>query len=302
MSGLRGASFAAMGTRVEVVVDRDADPDAEAAVQALFAEREAILSRFRPDSALSRLNRAAGGPADAGPVLLAAVERALAAARATAGAFDPALGAQLRGLGYDRSWERMDGAPRAVARTAPGGGWRGVRVDVEAGRVSVPAGVELDLGGIAKGMTADAAIALLDDAGARCALVSAGGDIAVLGRPPGRAGWTVAVRTPDRAIPVTLERGALATSGVERRRWVREGVRRHHLIDPATGAPADGGLWSATAVADTCERAEVAATAAFVLGAGAGARLLARLGMPGLLVAPSGGALPLGGWPAAEAA
>jgi len=177
-----------------------------------------------------------------------------------------------------------------------------VRVDRVAGRVTVPAGAALDLGGIAKGMTADAAIALLADAGARCALVSAGGDLAVLGRPPGRAGWTVPVRTPDGTVPVTLDRGALATSGVERRSWVRDGIRRHHLLDPATGAPAGSGLWSVTAVADSCERAEVAATAAFVLGAGEGAALLARLGMPGLLVAPSGATLPVGGWPAAEAA
>ena len=107
----------------------------------------------------------------------------------------------------------------------------------------------------------------------------------------------------DRAAGrVTVPAGALATSGVERRSWVRDGIRRHHLLDPATGAPAGGGLWSVTAVADSCERAEVAATAAFVLGAGEGAALLARLGMPGLLVAPSGATLPVGGWPAAEAA
>ncbi len=302
MTGLRRAFFAAMGTRVEVTVDRAADPDAEAAVQALFAEREALFSRFRDDSELCRLNAAAGRPEPAGAVVMDALERALAAARATGGVFDPALGVQLRGLGYDRTWEEVAAAPGGPARIAPGGGWRGVRVDRAAGCVTVPVGVELDLGGIAKGMTVDAAVALLAEAGARCALVSAGGDLAVLGRPPGGAGWTVAVRTPDGAVPVTLEQGALATSGVERRSWVRDGVRRHHLVDPATGAPAGTGLWSATAVAGTCERAEVAATAAFVLGVGGGSALLARLGVPGLLVAPSGASMPVGGWPAAEAA
>lgn len=302
MTALRRAFFAAMGTRVEVTLDRDIGPDAEDAVRALFAEREALLGRFRADSGLSRLNAAAGRPAPAHPVVLDAVERALAAAHLTAGVFDPALGVQLRGLGYDRTWQEIADAPGGPARIAPGGGWRGVRVDRAAGTVTVPVGVELDLGGIAKGMTVDAAVALLAEAGVRCALVSAGGDLAVLGRPPGRAGWTIAVRTPDGTVPVTLQRGALATSGVERRSWVRDGVRRHHLVDPATGAPAGTGLWSATAVAGTCERAEVAATAAFVLGAGPGAALLARLGMPGLMVAPSGASLPVGGWPAAEAA
>ncbi|HTI35199.1 MAG TPA: FAD:protein FMN transferase, partial [Miltoncostaea sp.] len=244
----------------------------------------------------------AGRPVPAPAVLLDAVEAALAAARATGGAFDPALGVQLRGLGYDRTFDEVGDAPGGPARTAPGGGWRAVRVDRAAGCVTVPVGAELDLGGIAKGMTADAAVALLGDAGARCALVSAGGDLAVLGAPPGRTGWTVAVRTPGGAVPVTLERGALATSGVERRNWMRDGVRRHHIVDPASGLPAETGLWSATAVAGSCAQAEVAATAAFVLGAGAGAALLARLGMPGLMVTPSGATLPVGGWPAAEAA
>src|SRR4051812_49964604 len=99
-----------MGTRVELAVDRDAGPDAEAAVQALFAEREAVLSRFRPGSALCRVNAGAGEPVPAPPALLDAVDAALAAARATGGVFDPALGAQLRGLGYDRTWDEVDRA------------------------------------------------------------------------------------------------------------------------------------------------------------------------------------------------
>ena len=168
--------------------------------------------------------------------------------------------------------------------------------------MTLPTGTALDLGGIAKGIAVDEALALLRRMGVAAALVSAGGDLAVLGRPPGRPGWAVAVATPAGAVPVTLERGALATSGVARRNWRRAGQRHHHLIDPATGASAAGGAWSATAVAGSCEQAEVAATAAFVLGPGAGARLLTRHGLAGLITAPTGATLPVGRWPAATEA
>lgn len=294
-------AFPAMGTRIEVSADGAA---ALPAVRRLFAAREAELSRFRPDSGLSRLNRAAGRPVAVDPVLLRAVERAVAAARATGGAFDPCLGGPMNAIGYDRDFDRLppDGAAAGGSVRRAGGAWRAIEIDPRAGTVTLPAGAVLDLGGIAKGMTVDEAVAMLRDRGVRSALVSAGGDLAVHGLPPGATGWTIHVRTPRGPIPVALRQGALATSGVERRNWVQGGRRRHHLIDPASGAPARSGLWSATAVAADCERAEAAATAAFVLGAGAGAAVLERLGMDGLLVAPSGGALPIGAWPAREAA
>ena len=304
MTVLRRSFFAAMGTRVEVTVPHDAERGVEALVQRLFAQREAALSRFRPGSELSRLNAAAGTTVPVGALLLASVESALAGARATDGAFDPSLNAQIRRLGYDRSFDEIAAGPgmREGGGIGPGGAWRRIVIDRDWSCVTLPGGVALDLGGIAKGMAVDASIALLRDAGVEAALVSAGGDLAVLGRPPGRAGWTIDVRTPRGGAPLTLERGAIVTSGIERRSWRQGGLERHHLLDPATGLPARSGVWSASAVAATCERAEVAATAAFVLGAGAGARFLARNGLTGLIVTPSGGCLPVGDWPAALAA
>ena len=304
MSDLRRAFFGAMGTRVEVTVPGDADRDAEVAVQRVFAVREAALSRFLPGSDLCRLNAAAGRPAVVGPLLLDAVERALLAARATGGAFDPALGAQIAALGYDRTFSSVD--PDDAATPArpprPGGAWRRVVVDRERSRVTLPAGTALDLGGIAKGMAVNAALVDLRRAGVPTALVSAGGDLAVIGLPPGRTGWRVAVTLPGGEVPVTLTRGALATSGLARRAWRRAGAHHHHLIDPATGASAGRGVWSASAVAGSCEQAEVAATAAFVLGPGAGARMLTAHGLAGLIATPTGATLPIGAWPAAAEA
>jgi thiamine biosynthesis lipoprotein len=151
-------------------------------------------------------------------------------------------------------------------------------------------------------MAVDAAIELLRDAGVGSALVSAGGDLAVLGRPPGAGGWSVRLAEHPGDERVALCGGALATSSVTRRTWVQGDCRRHHLIDPRTGEPARGGLRAVSVAAATCEKAEVAAKAALVLGLDAGAALLHRLGLAAALVPELGAPRPLNAWPARDAA
>lgn len=301
--GLVSARFPAMGTQLEVILPADAPHAALARVRALFDHWERALSRFDPDSELSRLNLRAGtGPVAVGPVLFGVVRSALRAAARTGGAFDPLLGNRLRALGYDRPFadglDATDAAPDApVADAPPAGAWRDVRLDPECRTIDLPAGASLDLGGIAKGMAVDASIALLRAAGAASALVSAGGDLAVAGRPPGGAHWPVSIDGAPGLAPVPLERGALATSGTARRRWRRGAVEHHHLLDPRTGLPARSSLRSVSVVAGTCRQAEVAATVAMVLGPLDGPRALARSGLPGLLIHGSGDATAVGGWP-----
>ena len=158
----RRVRFAAMGTDVVLVLDRRAPIEAEEVVQDLFEAWGEALSRFRPGSDLSRLNRSAGRPARAAPLLLQVLEAALAAARATGGAFDPTLGRQMAAVGYDRPFgPTLSGAPGHAGSSRPGGGWRRVALDRGRGTIALPTGVALDLGGIAKGMAVDAALALL---------------------------------------------------------------------------------------------------------------------------------------------
>ena len=155
-----------------------------------------------------------------------------------------------------------------------------------AGTIRLPRGCALDLGGIAKGMAVDAAVAELAERGVAAAVVEAGGDIAVTGLPPGAGAWPVVVEVRRGVREVAIASGALATSGISRRRWLRGGVEQHHLLDPRDGAPARNDLWSVTAAAATCAQAEVAAKVAFVLGREAGTRFLLRVGIPALLVRP----------------
>jgi len=289
-----------MGTEVTVLVAGEAPPRAVGAVRDLFRRWEATLSRFQPDSELSRVNAAAGDPAPAGPLLRAVTTEALRAAAATGGVFDPTLGGRMSAIGYGGSFGSGWAVPRAAVpgRHLPDG-WRAVRVDDAAGTVTVPAGLALDLGGIAKGMAVDAAAEMLRDAGARAALVSAGGDMRATGEVG--ADWQIAFDdAPSERI--TLASGAVATSSLSRRTWVHEGIRRHHLIDPRSGLPARSGLRAVSVATDTCVRAEVAAKTAFVLGPDRGAGFLERLGVPGLLTRTDGSVRRVGAWPEGDGA
>ena len=286
-----------MGTDVRVLAPRDRALRALQLVESVFTEWEESLSRFRPQSELSRVNACAGSPVAAGRILLDTAASALAAARATGGLFDPLLETQLRGIGYDRPFETItDSMPSPSASPRTGGRWREVVLDRTAGTVTVPSGSGLDLGGIAKGMAVDESIARLRDAGIGAGLVSAGGDLRVLGLPDeGR--WSILVGEDTDGPVVPLLRGALATSGTARRRWQQGQEARHHLLDPRTGLPARSGLEQVTVAASTCRAAEVAATAAFVAGPRLGRRLLERHGVAGILVTDTGRAITVGRWP-----
>jgi thiamine biosynthesis lipoprotein len=297
---MRRESFRAMGTTISLLV-----PDHAAAVgvmvaRTLFATWEQALSRFCPDSELSHLNANAGVPVPVSPLLYNVLATALEAARATDGLFDPTMLRQIVDLGYDRSFETLPSTlPHAGARVMPGGGWRDVYLDPERREVTLPPSIGVDLGGIAKGMAVDAAIARLRALDISAALVNGGGDIAVLGIPPGADSWSIAVPGRDQSWAIPLRRGALATSGRSRRHWRQGTQERHHLLDPRTGSSADTSLLSVTAVAASCALAEVAAKVAFVLGMNAGIEYLEFQGLAALLVEETGAWRTAGHWPLA---
>jgi FAD:protein FMN transferase len=208
-------SFHAMGTQVELLVD--AEPSAEGELAFVRAEREferleALLSRFRPDSELSALNRS--GALDAGDDLVAVTRLAVEARERTHGLFDPTVHDALVAAGYDCTFDEVAANADGQATPRPCGG----EVRIVGRRIELEPGFHLDLGGIAKGYAVDRACALLACAGP--CLVNAGGDLAGRGRL-----WPVGVETADGELTLGLENGALATSGRDRRRWRRNAVR-----------------------------------------------------------------------------
>lgn len=272
-------SFRAMGTTIELHLAADAVEDAFDAAEAEFERLEQVMSRFRPDSELSRLNDA--GSLEVSADLAEVVELALAARERTGGRFDPTVHDALVAAGYDRTFETLpqarDGEPGRAACLG-GVGLAGRRIEIEPG-------FRLDLGGIGKGFAAERVAELLATAGP--CLVSAGGDVAVRGIPA-EGTWPVAV---DDGPTLGLDRGGLATSGRGRRRWLLGGVEQHHLIDPRTGEPARTDLVQVTAVGTDAVDAEVLATTLFLDGAGAAL----AAGVPAVLVLADGTTLTTGG-------
>ncbi|MBA2286175.1 MAG: FAD:protein FMN transferase [Ktedonobacteraceae bacterium] len=288
-AGMRRAEFRAMGTTISLLLPENQAELGAQIVRALFDEWEQTLSRFLPESELSRLNARAGMSVVVSDLLWTVLATALTAARATQGVYDPALLDQLVRVGYDRTFDDLPSVQFSSFFSGdPGGGWRGVQVDRLRRQVTLPGNIKLDFGGIAKGMAVDAALEQLRQQGISVALVNAGGDLAVLGLPPGADYWPVSV--PGRAGYATLplRQGAVATSGIARRHWWQGQTLRHHLLDPRTGLPAESDLWSVTVVADRCEQAEVAAKVAFILGSDSGADFLRQHHIAGLLVREDG--------------
>jgi len=288
-----------MGTTISMLLPESQAETGSQIVRGLFSEWEQTLSRFIPESELSQLNQQAGTPVAVSDLLYDVLATALTAARATEGVFDPAMLDQLVHSGYDRTFDDLPAVRfDPIIPGEPGGRWRGIKVDPIRRHVTLPAGIKLDFGGIAKGMAVDAALERLRQSGAGQAMVNAGGDLAVLGLPPAADQWPVAVSGRDRFWSIPLISGAVATTGIAHRHWWQGNTLRHHILDPRTGLPAQSDLWSVTVVADRCEQAEVAAKVAFILGSRSGANFLREHRIAGLLVRADGTWETVEPWPA----
>ena len=289
--------FRAMGTQVHLAAL--GEPGLLVDARHRIEELEDRWSRFRPDSLLCLLNGAAGRTAIVDEETFDLVVTAVGAWHGTDHRFDPTVLDAVSAAGYDRSFELVGPNPTAGA-PAPGPtpGCSGIALDPDRQSISLPAGVHLDLGGIAKGRTADLVATELVAAGARSAMANLGGDLRIAGEPPAGGAFSIVVEDPtDRrpaAVVVDLAVGALATSSRARRAWTVDGEARHHLIDPATGQPAAGDVLAATVIAGECTQAEVLAKAALVAGRDAGAVLLADAGVPALLIDADGDGHPVG--------
>ncbi len=261
-----------MGTLIEVRVP---DLPASLAIEAIrrvrnrVEELEAAMTLFRPESPLVLFNASAEGAWLNVPVDLAeAIDASLDAWRDTEGAFDPSVAPALKAWGlYDlvgrnaspgflRSWRSR---PKANA----------VEVDLPNRRLRrKDTRVELDLGGIGKGIAVDAALLEMRNAGSRAALINFGGEIGVLGAPEDRPeGWPVGITHPlkpgETCAEFSLHSGHIATSG-DYERWVdTPSGRKHHILDPLSGEPALG-VASVTVWRANGRDAEIASTASFV--------------------------------------
>jgi thiamine biosynthesis lipoprotein len=322
------AQWHALGTTVVV---RVSDPRALARAQR-ETERELdavdrACSRFRDDSEITRINARSGRAHRVSPLLRDAVALGLRAAALTDGDVDPTIGRALELAGYDRDFSLLrpardhafageaaaaDDAGRAGEAGAPArlpelvsarvrSGWRVVELGLFTRTLRVPAGVHLDLGATAKAWAADRAARAAAAACGCGALVAIGGDIATAGQASD-GGWRIHVTDDHRSSPsapgqtITIHSGGLATSSTAVRRWCARGRAMHHIIDPATGAPARTRWRTVSVAAADCAQANIAATAALIRGARAVA-WLEGLRLPARLVDERGDVTIVAGWP-----
>jgi thiamine biosynthesis lipoprotein len=278
---------------------------------AWLGEIERICSRFLPESELCALNASAGRLFAASADLYAVVACAIEMAKRTDGLFDPAILPALLAAGYTRSFDEIgqreiDASKVSAQSTSNwrGGRWREISLDATARTITLPAGVALDLGGVAKGWAADE-VARRFLSAFPAYLIDLGGDLCLRGEPEPGKGWLIGVEDP-RAAPgpgtsaaqpqylaaVELRHGGIATSGPARRWWLRNGQRMNHLIDPRSGQPVESSgdqraMLSCTVLAATAVEADVYAKVAFLRGYPVGLEGLPD-GMAGLCVFADG--------------
>jgi len=293
-------SFHAMGCQMLAVIDSPL-PAAQAQLDQVpdwFETWEQHLSRFRPDSELSQVNLGSGEQ-PISTVLAQVIRAGLLAERQSNGLVSPLILNALEAAGYDRNFADL---PEEISAPVDPLVWNtnwNLQLDIDSHKLILPQGARLDLGGIAKGWAADRAAQRLGKLAP--ALVDAGGDIAASAPQADGSPWPVGVADPldpeDQLDLVMLWRGGVATSGRDYRRWRKDGIWQHHIIDPRTGLPAQTDVLSVTAIAPSTRMAETAAKTALILGSLDGLRWIdERPELAGLIVLEDGSTIPSRSW------
>lgn len=276
---VRGARYV-MGAKLEIRVWASSRRSGTEALEAAFARVEqldAVMTTWRPEGRLARLNHALAQPGacaagiPVSPRLAACLSDALRWSRRTGGLFDPTLGTLIEA--WDLRGSGRVPRPRELAAARARSGPEKVRIrGAGTGRPEVLAaapGLRFDLGGIGKGIALDAAAAALRARGHDAVLLDFAGQVLATGPPPGREGWPVAIAHPSErqrpAVELWLTRGSLATSSNAERARFADGARLGHVIDPRTGRPT-GTVSSASVLAGDATAADALASALLVGG------------------------------------
>jgi thiamine biosynthesis lipoprotein len=293
---LHRLEFRAMGCEMLAVVDSEIKPAMLSQVPKWFEEWEASLSRFRFDSELTRFNQTHEQSVQVSDTFWDVFQAARNAEDMTDGLVTPTLLDAIIDAGYDRPFDELPhlAPPTPVPALTISPQLSAVAFDKSTRTITLPYGMGLDFGGVAKGWAAHQAMTRLQAEGP--ALIDAGGDIAISGPRTDGSPWQVGIADPlqeARNLEVLfLNACGVATSGKDRRRWVRDGLFQHHIIDPATNQPVETDLLTVTVIAPDVMQAEAAAKAAFILGSRAGFEWLeAHPEYAGAFVLDNGGIL-----------
>jgi thiamine biosynthesis lipoprotein len=265
---LLAVKFLAMASPCEVLLP-SMEHQAALAIGAIAADEalrvEKKFSRYRSDSVTARIHEHRGAPIDVDEETAALIDFASQCHDLSDGLFDITSGVLRRAWRFDGS-DRIP-EPKAVDRLLPLVGFD--KLHWLPPRLTLPAGMELDFGGIGKEYAVDRAFELLAARHAAPFLVNFGGDLRA-NRRPAHGSWQVGIERPDAeresTLLLNLERGALATSGDSRRFLLKDGIRYGHILDPRTGWPVPGAPRSVTVAAGSCTEAGLLSTLALLHG------------------------------------
>lgn len=236
-------------------------------VSDMIYEMEGLFSVTDEGSEIYALNQ--NGTARVSPRTLDILEKAMTLSERTDGAFDPTVYPMVKAWGFTTGDYTI---PESEVLAALSVGTEYIHTDGQI--ISLEEGVQLDLGGIAKGYTAQACIEMLDTCGIEAAILTLGGNVQTLGSKPNGEEWRIGIadpNAPSEAIVKLHFTGsmALVTSGGYQRYFEEGGIRYHHIIDPATGCPAETDLLSVTILTGDGTTADALSTALYVMGSDA---------------------------------
>lgn len=270
---IHSMEFRAMNTDVLLAAEGEQAVEGLQATRIFVHECEQRFSRFLPASEVSELNRSAGEWLYVSKDLMDMLRLSMKFYFETKGLFDPSILTDLKRIGYEDSMDHIrahgvTNVPRASKRR-PRHAFHEIAFDPADSRVRLPHGMEIDLGGVAKGWIVEKAAQLLSTYSEACG-VSAGGDMLFIGHPSDGLDWDVALedpRDPSQMLSqLHVGSGAVATSSVRKRTWRQGDENRHHLIDPRTGESADTEWLSVTVISPDVLTAEVYAKAILIGG------------------------------------
>ncbi len=259
---------------------------------ALCGEYEKIFSRTVEGSDVWRINHAEGSPVRVCGDTAELLAMALDVCEKSGGALDITIApaSDLWDFKSERpeipDRDKLKSAAELVDYT---------RLKLQGDMVTLPAGMAIDLGAVAKGYIADKAAGYLKEQGVASAILNFGGNVIALGGKPDGSKWSIGIQDPEEetgraGYSVMVADKSVVTSGIYQRGFDRDGVRYHHILDSATGWPVQNGLASVTIIADSSAMADAMSTACFVLGREKGMSFARKMGVQAVFIDTDGNA------------
>ena len=246
--------------------------------ESLITSLESLVSVTDADSELYAINQTGSGMLTEEASSL--MEQALEICRRTDGALDLSIYPIVRAWGFTTgSYQVPDEAE--IQALLPLVDYRKIQYDAATGTVTLPEGMEIDLGSVAKGYAGQLAAQMLREHGVQSALLNLGGNVQTVGTKPDGSPWQIGIKDPqgeDAMMVLSVEDQAVVTSGGYERYFEQDGQTYWHIMDPSTGHPADSGLISVTIVGDEGVVCDGLSTALFVMGLEKAADLWAQSG------------------------